>query len=155
MELLKRLFNKGNQNGSKRSTTSHHIVYTVLIMYVSVTIWGAILTTILAFKNPDVAVQLLIPYFSFVAAFGAVIPFYLNKAKVENDRKLSMAKDTFRLDMAKEIHELTNTNKVSPESISLTKILISDTDTEVNIGGLGEPSVIDSTTYTAPPPPST
>ena len=119
----------------KKSTTSHHIVYTFLVMYVFVTIWGAVLITVLIFKNPGVAEQLLIPYFSFVAAFGAVIPFYLNKAKDENGRKILMAKDNFRLDLAIKIFELMNAKKVSTESISLTKILISDSDTEVNIGG--------------------
>ena len=89
-----------------------------------------------------------------MAAFGAVIPFYLNKAKDENGRKILMAKDNFRLDLAIKIFELMNAKKVSTESISLTKILISDSDTEVNIGGCSEPSVINSTTYTAPPPSS-
>lgn len=139
------------QNGAPHATTSHHIVYTFLIAFVAVAVWGAILITILIFKNPDVAMQLLIPYFSYVAAFGAVIPFYLNKAKDENARKSSIIKNRIRLSLAKDIFELIRGGQMDSESISLVKILISDNDTQLiypNNGG--GPVISNQDTYSVP-----
>lgn len=141
-----------NQNGKlNHSTTSHHIVYTFLIIYSVVAGWGLIVATILVFKNPDAAIQVIIPYLSYVAAFGAVIPFYLNKSKDEYARRNSLIKNRQRLDLAKDIHKLKRSDALDSESISDTKVLISDTDTQITYpGGGGGPTIYDQDTYSAP-----
>lgn len=141
-----------NQNGKlNHSTTSHHIVYTFLIIYSVVALWGLIVTTVLIFMNPETAIQALIPYLSYVAAFGAVIPFYLNKSKEEYARRNSLIKNRQRLGLATDIHQLKRDNSLDSESISDTKILISDADTQLiypNNGG--GPVISNQDTYSVP-----
>lgn len=141
-----------NQNGKlNHSTTSHHIVYTFLIIYSVVALWGLIVTTVLIFMNPETAIQALIPYLSYVAAFGAVIPFYLNKSKEEYARRNSLIKNRQRLGLATDIHKLKRDNSLDSESISDTKILISDTDTQITYpGGGGGPVISNQDTYSVP-----
>ena len=141
-----------NQNGKpNHSTTSHHIVYTFLIIYSVVAAWGLIVTTVLIFKNPDAAIQALIPYLSYVAAFGAVIPFYLSKSKEEFARRNSLIKNRQRLGLAEDIHKLKRNDALDSESISDTKVLISDNDTQLlypNNGG--GPIISNQDTYSTP-----
>lgn len=140
------------QNGKlNHSTTSHHIVYTFLIIYSVVAAWGLIVTTVLIFKNPEAAMQVLVPYLSYVAAFGAVIPFYLSKSKEEFARRNSLIKNRQRLGLAEDIYKLKRTDALDSESISDTKVLISDNDTQVlypNDGG--GPVISNQDTYSAP-----
>ena len=140
------------QNGKpNHSTTSHHIVYTFLIIYSVVAAWGLIVTTVLIFKNPDAAIQALIPYLSYVAAFGAVIPFYLSKSKEEFARRNSLIKNRQRLGLAEDIHKLKRNDALDSESISDTKVLISDNDTQLlypNNGG--GPIISNQDTYSTP-----
>ena len=140
------------QNGKpNHSTTSHHIVYTFLIIYSVVAAWGLIVTTVLIFKNPDAAMQALIPYLSYVAAFGAVIPFYLSKSKEEFARRNSLIKNRQRLGLAEDIHKLKRNDALDSESISDTKVLISDNDTQLlypNNGG--GPIISNQDTYSVP-----
>ena len=141
-----------NQNGKpNHSTTSHHIVYTFLIIYSVVAAWGLIVTTVLIFKNPDAAIQALIPYLSYVAAFGAVIPFYLSKSKEEFARRNSLIKNRQRLGLVEDIHKLKRNDALDSESISDTKVLISDNDTQLlypNNGG--GPIISNQDTYSTP-----
>ena len=141
-----------NQNGKlNHSTTSHHIVYTFLIIYSVVALWGLIVTTVLIFMNPETAIQTLIPYLSYVAAFGAVIPFYLNKSKEEYARRNSLIKNRQRLGLAEDIHKLKRNDALDSESISDTKVLISDNDTQLlypNNGG--GPIISNQDTYSTP-----
>ena len=134
-----------------KKTVSHITLYTFLVIYVAVAILGAVLIVLFMPKYPEIIVQLFIAYFSFIGISATVsISFYFSKSQKENERKIANAKNDFRLDMAKEIFELIRTNKLDSQSISLLKILISDSDTSVNVGGCGDTSVIDNTTYSAP-----
>ena len=141
-----------NQNGKpNHSTTSHHIVYTFLIIYSVVAAWGLIVTTVLIFKNPDAAIQALIPYLSYVAAFGAVIPFYLSKSKEEFARRNSLIKNRQRLGLAEDIHKLKRNDALDSESISDTKVLISDNDTQLIYPNNGSgPVISNQDTYSVP-----
>ena len=141
-----------DQNGKlNHSTTSHHIVYTFLVIYSAVAVWGLIVTTILIFTNPDVAIQAMISYLSYVATFGAVIPFYLNKSKDEYARRNSLIKNRQRLGLAKDIHDLKRNDALDSESISDTKVLISDNDTQITYpNGYGGPTIYDQDTYSTP-----
>ena len=140
------------QNGKpNHSTTSHHIVYTFLIIYSVVAAWGLIVTTVLIFKNPDAAIQALIPYLSYVAAFGAVIPFYLSKSKEEFARRNSLIKNRQRLGLAEDIHKLKRNDALDSESISDTKVLISDNDTQLIYPNNGSgPVISNQDTYSVP-----
>lgn len=141
-----------NQNGKlNHSTTSHHIVYTFLIIYSVVALWGLIITTVLIFINPESAIQALIAYFSYVAVFGGVIPFYLRKSTYENARRNALIKNRQRLGLATDIHKLKCAELLDSEAISDTKVLISDSDIQITSpGGCGGPTVYDTDTYSTP-----
>ena len=141
-----------NQNGKlNHSTTSHHIVYTFLIIYTVVAAWGLIVVTILIFMNPESTIQALIAYFSYIAVFGGVIPFYLNKSKEEYTQRNSLIKNRQRLVLAEDIHKLKRDDALDSESISDTKVLISDNDTQITYTGSGGgPIITDQDTYSTP-----
>ena len=132
-------------------SASHLILYVVLILYLTVTIFG-INWVGYCFELGlyDTAAQIIIALFSFTGICGSIsIGFYSDKAKAENTKRADEEKYNKRLQLSLEICDYLRNNEITVESVNVLKTMISDSD--VTITSTGDNfSVIEETKYTVP-----
>lgn len=154
MALIKKKNTKRKKKVNKKTlplSASHLILYIVLIVYLIVVFFGIIVITYCAFNYPEFLSELLISFFGFSGVMGSIgIGFYEYKAKSENEAMLSSRKYEKRLELAMDIFDKISQGTLSPEGISLAKILISDSDTNIYTADQGYSSIIEHQTYCVP-----
>lgn len=160
-KIIKKNKRRNNMNKNKNKdkkglpiTASHLVLYISLIAYFLIIIFGIIIITYCAFLYPEYLTEMLISLFSFTGVIGSVsIGFYEYKAKSENEALLSSRKYEKRLELAMDIFNKISKGELSPEGISLAKVLISDSDTNIITNDFGGTSVIEHQTYKVPSSP--
>ena len=132
-------------------SASHLILYVVLILYFTVTIFGINwVNYCFELDLYDTAAQIIIALFSFTGICGSIsIGFYSDKAKAENTKKADEEKYNKRLQLSLEICDYLRNNEITVESVNVLKTMISDSD--VTITSTGDNfSVMEETKYTVP-----
>lgn len=119
---------KKKNNAPSKCTRSHKALYVCLIVYIVVAAFG--IGNVIYFnicECYDIAQGVLIGLFSFTGLFGSVsTSFYFAKAKAENEIVLQTSRYEQRLSMAERVFNSIENGKISSESITLVKMLISD-----------------------------
>lgn len=132
-------------------SASHLILYVVLILYFTVTIFGINwIGYCFELGLYDTAAQIIIALFSFTGICGSIsIGFYSDKAKAENTKRADEEKYNKRLQLSLEICDYLRNNEITVESVNVLKTMISDSD--VTITSTGDNfSVMEETKYTVP-----
>lgn len=120
-------------------SASHLMLYISLSIYIIIAL-GALSIAVYCVIGGyyDYCIQMFIGLFSYCGATGAaVVGFYSTKAAKENEAAANERKYQKRLDMAREIYQNIEDDKLNGDSVTLLQGLITDGTTSVFTTGIG------------------
>lgn len=131
-------------------SASHLGLYISLAVHVFISLLGTGITLFfITHGEYDYALQSLIALFSFGGVYGVVYnTCYTHKAQKENENKATDHNYDKRLSMATTIHEYEKQDRISGQSVAITKDLISESETSVTTNGFGGTTIVEDTKYT-------
>lgn len=134
---------------SRYFTTSKIILHSIQILSILVVSFIMYMCKYLKSEPMYLASVLSVIATNIFVAFNMVNKYYVDKSNKDNENKNKKEKYEMSMKMAEKITTLVENKQLTPEAISLFKMLISETETNVSMNGYGGLSTVDTTKFGA------